>query len=218
MIRTVIFDLGGVLLDLDMNACFENMRGLGLDMNAITKSASPQEGQGAVICEGLSASGALHQYQVGKISTIDFITLIQTNCRPGTTYQEALDAWNSCLLTIPQYKLDYIKELKEKGYNVHLLSNTNDAHWKYISEQCFPVDPANYFDRLFLSQEMQLAKPNAEIFKEVLRQLAVPADECLFIDDSSENCKAAERLGIRSYNTPVRCDFREAVNELLKVG
>lgn len=214
MYTTVIFDLGGVLLDLDMDACFQNMRNLDVDINALSKSSSPED-KGAVICDGMTASGALHLYQVGKISTHDFITLIQTHSRPGTTYKEALDAWNSCLLTIPKFKLDYIRELKAKGYHVHLLSNTNDAHWKYISEQCFPEPPATYFDKIFLSHELQLAKPDPAIFQTVLTQLSIPAEECLFIDDSSENCQAAQRLSINTYNTPVRYDFRENINKIL---
>ena len=134
---------------------------------------------------------------------------------PGTTRQQVLDAWNSCLQTLPKYKLDFVKQLRNEGYATYLLSNTNDAHWKYILETSFPEPPEYYFDKLFLSQEMGMAKPDTEIYAEVLRQIGTPADECLFIDDSSANCKAAESLGIHTYNAPVHTDYREEVMNIL---
>jgi putative hydrolase of the HAD superfamily len=116
---------------------------------------------------------------------------------------------------LPKYKLEFVKQLRNEGYATYLLSNTNDAHWKYILETSFPEPTENYFDKCFLSQEMGMAKPDIEIYAEVLRQIGTPADECLFIDDSSANCKAAETLGIQTYNAPVHTDYREEVKTIL---
>lgn len=216
MVNTIIFDLGGVLLDLDMHQCFERVEALGVDMNKLSKATTEDNlGVGASICEGMSASGILHLYQIGKISTEDFIRTIQEMSKEGTTYKQVLDAWNSCLLTIPEYKLEFINELQDEGYHIFLLSNTNDAHWHYIMENCFPKPVENYFEKTFLSQEMGMAKPNTEIFKNVLNQIQVPASECLFIDDTRVNCEVAQTLGIHCYNTSVRTDFREAIRKLI---
>ena len=198
MIKAIIFDLGGVLIDVDMNRCFHNIKALGVDVDSLTKTSSESNAPVSTVCEGVTISGALHEYQIGKIPTDKFITMIQQISTPGTTRQQVLDAWNSCLLTLPKYKLDFVKQLRNEGYATYLLSNTNDAHWKYILETSFPEPAENYFDKLFLSQEMGMAKPNPEIYAEVLRQISTPADECLFIDDSSANCKAAETLGIHT--------------------
>jgi putative hydrolase of the HAD superfamily len=213
MIKTIIFDLGGVLIDVDMNRCFHNIKALGVDVDSLTKTSSESNVPVSTVCEGVTISGALHEYQIGKIPTDKFITMIQQISTPGTTRQQVLDAWNSCLLTLPKYKLDFVKQLRNEGYATYLLSNTNDAHWKYILETSFPEPAENYFDKLFLSQEMGMAKPNPEIYAEVLRQISTPADECLFIDDSSANCKAAETLGIHTYNAPIHTDWREKVRE-----
>ena len=216
MIKTIIFDLGGVLIDVDMNRCFHNIKALGVDVDSLTKTSLGSNAPVSTVCEGVTISGALHEYQIGKIPTDRFITMIQQMSNPGTTRQQVLDAWNSCLLTLPKYKLDFVKQLRSEGYATYLLSNTNDAHWKYILETSFPEPAENYFDKTFLSQEMGMAKPDTEIYAEVLRQIGTPANECLFIDDSSDNCKAAETLGIHTYNAPVHTDYREKVLNLLK--
>ena len=213
MIKAIIFDLGGVLIDVDMNRCFHNIKALGVDVDSLTRTSSENNAPVSTVCEGVTISGALHEYQIGKIPTDKFITTIQQISTPGTTRQQVLDAWNSCLLTLPKYKLDFVKQLRNEGYATYLLSNTNDAHWKYILETSFPEPAENYFDKLFLSQEMGMAKPNPEIYAEVLRQISTPADECLFIDDSSANCKAAETLGIHTYNAPIHTDWREEVRK-----
>lgn len=216
MIKAVIFDLGGVLLDLDMQGCFHNIRALGVDLDSLSKTSQQDDSeQGATICEGMSASGMMHLYQVGKVTTEDFLSMMQKVCKDGTTYQEVLDAWNSCLLTIPEYKLDFIKELRSKGYATYLLSNTNDAHWQHIVQNNFPEPVTDYFDYCFLSQEMGMAKPNADIYESVLKQVNLTANECLFLDDSHANCEAAERLGINSIVIPVRSDFRDMVRRYL---
>ncbi|MBR1668446.1 MAG: HAD-IA family hydrolase [Bacteroidaceae bacterium] len=86
-----------------------------------------------------------------------------------------------------------------------MLSNTNDAHWQDIKARCFggQENVDKYFDHVFLSQEMHLAKPNDEIFLEVLRQIGAKAEECLFIDDSTANVEAASALGFHTMKAEV---------------
>lgn len=206
-IKAIIFDLGGVLIDLNMPQCFENIQALGADLDAISKPSDNSNGNGATLCEGLTASGLMNQYQIGEVSTDEFINTIAELSKPGTTHQQIIDAWNSCLLSISEYKLDFIKELRAKGYAIYMLSNTNDCHWKYIEENSFPEPVSTYFDHCFLSQEMGMAKPNEDIYKSLLRQIPFSAGECLFLDDSKVNCTAAEALGINSINIPVKSDF-----------
>lgn len=213
MIKTIIFDLGGVLIDVDLNKCFENLEALGVDMNQF--AATDDDEDGSTVCEGVKASGIFNLYQKGLIPTREFMEDLQSKCATGTTYQQVIDAWNSCLLELPQYKLDFIKSLKTEGYTIHLLSNTNDEHWRFIEKERFQEPASNYFTHLFLSQEMHLAKPDTEIYREVLRQIDSPADECLFIDDSSVNCNAAESLGIHTFNAPILTDYRKEILSIL---
>ena len=219
MIKHVIFDLGGVLIDLDMPRCMQSFSSLGADPKALLQPASvaPAEGRAkATLCDGMVANGAMDLYQTGDISTADFIKGMLSFCHEGTTEQQVMDAWNECLLTIPAYKLDYLKQLRQQGYAVHLLSNTNEAHWQFIAEKHFGGKTEEYFSQLFLSQEMHMAKPNADIFLAVLERLGAKPSECLFLDDSQANVDAAQALGYNVYKTPLHYDFREEINNMLK--
>ena len=219
MIKHVIFDLGGVLIDLDMPRCLESFRTLGADPSVILQRPDPASAESgrakATLCDGLVANGAMDLYQTGDISTEDFVSGIQKFCHPGTTAEQVLEAWNDCLLTIPAYKLEYIKSLRAEGYRVHLLSNTNEAHWVHITEKHFGGKTEEYFDHLFLSQEMHMSKPNDDIFLAVLEQLGAKAGECLFIDDAQANVDAAKALGYNVYKAPVKYDFRKEIQNIL---
>ena len=220
MIKHVIFDLGGVLIDLDMPRCLEEFRALGADPEVLLRRPEPADaGSGkakATLCDGLVANGAMDLYQTGDLSTADFVAGIQRFCKPGTTEEQVLEAWNACLLTIPAYKLEFIKSLRAEGYYTHLLSNTNDAHWQLIAKEHFGGRTDEYFDSLFLSQEMHMSKPNADIFLSVLEQLGADASQCLFLDDAQANVDAAQALGYKVYKTPVRYDFRKDVMQILE--
>lgn len=219
MIKHVIFDLGGVLIDLDMPRCLESFRALGADPSVMLQHSAPSAEDGgkarATLCDGLVANGAMDLYQTGDISTTDFVAGIIKHCTLGTTEAQVLDAWNDCLLTIPAYKLEFIKELSKQEYSIHLLSNTNDAHWQFIAKEHFGGRAEEYFDHLFLSQEMHMSKPNADIFEAVLQQLGAEPSECLFLDDAQANVDAASALGYNVYKTPLQYDFRNEIREIL---
>ena len=201
-IRNIIFDLGGVLLDIDLIYCMQQMQALGIDLEAFEKKGmkTPSNTKAAVLGEGIVANGAMHLYQTGDISTEAFMEGVRRYCNEGTTLDQVLVAWNTCCIDIPQYRLDKLKELKQRGYRIYMLSNTNEAHWKKIVEKCFRGQKIvnSLFDQVFLSQEMHMAKPNDEIYLEVLHQIGAKAEECLFIDDSSDNLKAAAKLGFHT--------------------
>lgn len=199
MIKCVIFDLGGVLLNLDFDLCFSNFEALGMDLKQFMKRGNDDdEHKGSTLADGITSSGMTDLYQVGKISTADFLEETKRLCSPGTSMEQVIDAWNSVLLDIPQYKLDLIKDLRRKGYKTFMLSNTNESHWQLIEKKNFPEPVSHYFDDLFLSQELHLAKPGDEIYLEVLRRIGFRADECIFVDDSQANCDAAAALGIKA--------------------
>lgn len=202
MIKNIIFDLGGVLLDIDLVYCLQQMQALGIDLDAFEQKSmpTPEGTKAAVLGEGIVANGAMHLYQTGDISTEEFLEGVKKYCYEGTTREQVLEAWNTCCIDVPQYRLDKLKELKERGYGIYMLSNTNDAHWQKIVAQCFGGQKVvnSHFDHVFLSQEMRLAKPNDDIYLEVLRQIGAKAEECLFIDDSTANVEAASQLGFHT--------------------
>lgn len=205
MIKNIIFDLGGVLLDISMENAMRVLGELGFDMKAVMEKQKAMGGDGgSTMCEGVSAVGFLDDYSKGLIPTEQFMKMLQSLCRPGTSIEDAERAWNACLFTIPQHKMDIIRRL-HKEYNIYMLSNTNDAHWQYIVNNSFPddVDPYDDFDKIFLSQEMHMAKPNTDIFEQVLKEIGAPAEECLFIDDTRKNTEVAAKLGFKTYTAEV---------------
>lgn len=208
-IQTIIFDLGGVLLDIDLHYCLKQVQSLGFDLEALSTLPTPATSSAnmkpAVMSEGIVATGALHLYQVGEISTPQFIGSIQKLCSNGTTYQQVLDAWNTCCIGIPQYRLDKVQQLRQQGYRICMLSNTNDAHWQDIKARCFggQENIDKLFHHVFLSQELHLAKPNDDIYQAVLTEIGATPEECLFIDDSTPNIQAASALGFHTLHADV---------------
>ena len=123
------------------------------------------------------------------------------------------DAWNSFLVGIPAFKLDLLLELRKK-YVVYRLSNTNEIHWQWSCLHAFRYKAfraEDFFEHIYLSYEMKMAKPDADIFRKVLDETGILPNETLFIDDSEANCRTAEALGISTYTPKAHEDWRHAV-------
>ena len=110
---------------------------------------------------------------------------------------------------VPAYKLDLLMELRSK-YNTMLLSNTNEIHWLWAEKNSFAHNghqAGDFFNKIYLSYELNMVKPNADIFEYVLQDAAIDPAETLFIDDAIPNCRTAEALGIRTYAPQPREDW-----------
>ena len=107
-------------------------------------------------------------------------------------------------------ELDFLLELRRR-YTVYLLSNTNGIHWQWALRNAFSYQGhqvEDFFDRIFLSYEMKLVKPDVEIFRRLIAETGLNPSETLFIDDAESNCRAAHSLGIRTYMPLPREDWR----------
>lgn len=183
-----VFDLGGVLIQLDVKRCFqafdrlmgeENMRAvLGMDRNG--------EGVKAV---SVASKQLMADFERGVIEPDEFIAQVLQYCHPGATADDVEKAWMAMLDELPAERLQVVKSLREKGHRVYLLSNGNDLHFNYINRK-YQLD--TYFDGMFLSQEMHLAKPDPQIFEAVQAAIGNP-ENVIFIDDILANRQAAEK-------------------------
>ena len=195
-IRNIVFDLGGVLVDLDFKAAINGLQEAGF----------------ANVKEQLMAfdrGGIFQKFEVGEITADEFRTAIRENSTVTLTDEEVDALWNLMLLEIPREKLELILELRGK-YMVYLLSNTNSIHWDYVCKNAFNYRGfrvEDYFEETFLSYEMHLAKPDKAIFEKVLNDANLLAEETLFIDDSEANCKAAQEVGIHAHHYHVGDDL-----------
>ena len=141
------------------------------------------------------------QYEIGNISTSEFIQFYKS--RFSNLYDtDIIDAWNHIIKDFPRYRLDFIKRLaQKKEFKLILLSNTNALHINFIRQNiAFYDDFKNCFDAFYLSQELHLRKPNADIFEFVLKENNLDATECLFIDDTKDNTDRALQLGFHIWN------------------
>ena len=195
-IKNIVFDLGGVLVDLDFKAAINGLQQAGF----------------ANVKEQLMAfdrGGIFQKFEVGEITADEFRTAIRENSTVTLTDEEVDALWNLMLLEIPREKLELILELRGK-YMVYLLSNTNSIHWDYVCKNAFNYRGfrvEDYFEETFLSYEMHLAKPDKAIFEKVLSDANLLAEETLFIDDSEANCKAAQEVGIHAHHYHVGDDL-----------
>ncbi|WP_411031007.1 HAD family hydrolase [Spongiimicrobium sp. 3-5] len=188
MIKNIIFDFGDIFIDLDKPATQLQMMRFGY--------------------EGLSTKvlKLAMDYEQGLVTTDSFITNM-IKFFPKATKKDLIMAWNAIIRYFPDYRLEFIENLATtKRYRLFLLSNTNALHIDQVKHN-MGVEKyqrfKNCFEQFYLSHEINLRKPNAEIYQFVLRENGLEAKETFFVDDTKENTLAAERLGIRSWNLKV---------------
>lgn len=184
MIKTIIFDFGDVFINLDKEGALK----LALEKFEIDS-----------LDEELQSINAL--YEQGLITTDEFLEFYADNF-PKLSKEDLKYIWNFIIKDFPEHRLKFIKQLaKDNNHQLILLSNTNQLHINHIKEHVsFYEEFKNCFDQFYLSHEINLRKPNADIFDFVLNENNLKAEECLFIDDTLENTQTAEQLGINVWN------------------
>jgi putative hydrolase of the HAD superfamily len=196
-INTILFDFGGVLVDLDKEACLEAFKKLGVrNLNEYISN--------------YAQSGLFLQLEKGLISPEYFHEQVRKMSDRNISDEEIDDAWNQFLITIPPYKLDFLLELRKK-YRVLLLSNTNAIHFNQKGKSEFEkqgLSLNNYFDKCYLSFQLGMAKPDEDIFKHVLENEQAKAHEILFLDDGEQNIETAKKIGFTTYLVKEKEDFR----------
>ena len=187
-ISTLIFDLGGVIVDLDLPKCIQNFKDLGLEN----------------IEQYLSNFGQkdfFMRFEKGQIGIPAFRNEIRKLAGTELSDVQIDKAWCSFLTQIPVEKLHLLSELKKK-YRLLLLSNTNPLHIETAVAAEFSKTGKtmqDFFDKCYLSYEMGMVKPDVEIFEALLTDAQVKAEECLFLDDGKKNIDTAAALGIQTY-------------------
>jgi FMN phosphatase YigB (HAD superfamily) len=184
MIKNIIFDFGDIFINLDKPATYREMDKLGV----------------SEISDEISA--IYNQYEKGLMTSDDFINFYHDKF--GIKKEDLINAWNAILLDFPKERLDFLKEISaSKKYRLFLLSNTNDLHIKWVQNsvgEVFFQEFKNSFEQFYLSHEINLRKPDSEIYEFVLNENNLIADETLFVDDLKENTDSARKLGIHVWN------------------
>ena len=185
--KAIIFDFGGVLIDLDINDCKDAFkRDLGYEK--IDDVLDPCHQKGIV--------GDMEE---GLITAEEFRAAVLKDARPGARPEEVDDAFMHILAGIPSYKGQLLNHLA-KSYDIYILSNNNPIVSSHMSELFagVGVDYENVFKKSFLSFEMKALKPSEAFYKRVLEQIDCPVEDLLFIDDSQKNVDGAIAAGLPS--------------------
>lgn len=188
MIRTVIFDLGGVVITIDQQQAVARFRELGL------KDAADR-------LDPYTQGGIFGDLENGFITAEDFRRELSLLVGYEVTPQQCAYAWQGYAKELPQRNLDALLLLRENGFRVVLLSNTNPYMMEWALSDRFDGQGHSldyYFDALYLSYRLKLMKPDPEFFSRVLMEEKMLPSECLFVDDGPRNVAAASQLGINT--------------------
>ena len=184
-IKNIIFDLGNVLIPLQVKKAGEVFNSL---MNQSLSTDQFIE----------KNYDAFRQYETGKISTRAFVGAIRQHMRPEVTDDQIKEAWNMVLGDFPGHYVEMLSRLKDH-YQLYILSNTNELHAQFFETRVPGVAHlGDLFDGLHYSHVEGLRKPQPELYEKILRDNNLVPQETLFADDLEENLEAAARQGIQT--------------------
>ncbi|HET8963619.1 MAG TPA: HAD family phosphatase [Chitinophagales bacterium] len=200
--KNIIFDLGGVILNIDYDLTAKAFAGLGLDrFNQLFSKAQQEQ--------------LFDLYEKGMISSLDFRDALNNALSKPVSAATLDAAWNAMLLDLPPARLALLKKIKST-HRTFLLSNTNEIHMHWFSDslqQHYGIpDLSSYFEKVYLSYEINLRKPDPAIFHHVLNTNDLNPSETLFIDDSPQHVESSGKLGIQTHWLDVR---KEDIVDLL---
>jgi len=202
-LKAIIFDFGGVLLDLDISKTEAAMSNL-----LKTKIKAPYADKYKEVTLAL---------EKGEMQSEAFIHSIQSMCDPIPQGKEVVDAWNAMLCGWQRDRFDLLDELR-KEYKVYLLSNTNQIHLDFVIHELKTVYQIEnfeerFFDQCFYSHKMNAWKPEKDIYHQVEKAIKLNHEEFIFIDDNANNINGAKQLGWQAYLHPTNTDPRITLKE-----
>lgn len=206
-IKKIAFDFGGVIIRQNQQQAVERFKQIGL--------LDAEERLGAYTQQGIFG-----QLEEGKITAEDFRWQLSLLIGRAVTIEDCSYAWRGYCDGLPQRNLEALQRLRREGYGLSILSNTNPFMMGWALSKDFDGNGhslADYVDALYLSYQMKVMKPSAEIFRRVLEAEGVRPEELLFVDDSSHNISAAQQLGIATFQPVNGEDWTEELFQLLRL-
>ncbi|MBI3259091.1 MAG: HAD family phosphatase [Ignavibacteriae bacterium] len=199
-IETIIFDLGGVLFNINHERTRAALSALSENPEKINFSL-------------LSQNEVFNQFEAGRITSAQFRNELRSLYGISGSDSEIDSAWNAMLIGLFPDSIDMLQSLKQ-SYRIALLSNINDIHYSAIEQECLPL-----FLELhdcFLSYSLGLRKPEHEIYQHVLKAMNVIPEKTLFIDDAPQNIQTARSLGIQTYHVTSQNPLRGILKSITK--
>lgn len=188
MIKNLIFDFGGVIIHSDQSQAVRRFQEIGV------KDADKR-------LDKFQQFGIFGDLEEGRITADGFLRELSLLAGHDVRFEESTYAWRGYCVGLPQRNLDALLRLRSEGYRLLLLSNTNPFMMSWARSTDFDGQGHSvdyYFDHLYTSYEMKLAKPHADIFQKMLDDERILPEESIFIDDSDRNVATARQLGIHT--------------------
>ncbi len=185
--KILLFDLGGVLLNIDYQATITAFEKLGIPNFKELYSQANQ-------------SGLFDKYETGKISSFQFINGILDVLPKGCTANDVVHAWNTMILDWPKGRLKLLENLAST-HDLYVFSNTNELHIEKARRtltESTDLQLEDYFNTVFFSHELGDRKPNASAFQKILKIIGAKPEEVLFVDDSIQHVEGAASIGIEA--------------------
>lgn len=198
MVKNLLFDLGGVIMDIRRENCEQAFRQLGMDSIGDYLGDYGQKGPFAALEEG-------------KITEQEFRDSVRALIPRDVTDEEIDKAFNRFLTGIPLRRLEELRRLR-KDYKLYLLSNTNSIMWRQDIARYFRQEEKSledYFDGIVTSFEAKCCKPDPAIFRLVVEKCGISPEETIFFDDSKANVEAASQLGFGTRHVAPGTEFYE---------
>ncbi|MFR9524392.1 MAG: HAD family phosphatase [Rikenellaceae bacterium] len=201
-IKNIIFDLGGVVIDLDRQRCVDSFVNIGF----------PEADK---LIDFYHPADFFNKLERGLIGIDEVCEIIREQAQKPISNEAICEAYCDFLVGIPLYKLRLIESLKSRGFKIYALSNINPIVMPKVRE-LFAADGKqmeDYFDKLYLSFEMKSLKPDPEIFEMVIADSGVVASETLYLDDSELNVMAGKEFGWNVYQAKAHEDYSHLFEE-----
>jgi putative hydrolase of the HAD superfamily len=188
--EAILFDLGGVILNIDYQLTARAFEEIGLENFDELYSKAQQ-------------SGLFDQFEVGAISQQHFINELLPYLPAGTSPNKVVAAWNAMILEFPGENLNLLNKIKVKK-PIFLLSNTNEIHVQHFHRK-LALNSVNetlhpYFEKVYFSNELGMRKPHSETFDFVCKENNLSPAKTLFIDDSIQHIEGAKKIGLQTYH------------------
>lgn len=205
MIKAVVFDMGGIIVRLDMDTCIANFKQLA-------GFADIED-----YLDRFHQKGFISDLEEGKTEPEDFYRECLKHSRPGTTMETVRYCFCSLLDGLEEDSLELIRSLRGR-YPLYVLSNNNPISRAYFCEMLKKngLDPAETFEKEFYSYELKMLKPSRKIYEKVIAEVGTKPEEILFIDDAKDNIEAAGALGITTLWLRPGMKIAEEVEKFLK--
>ncbi len=203
MVKTLLFDMGGIVFIQDTAEAFRRFTEIGVDAHQFIGD--------------FGQKGIFLDLESDRISDEQFRAAVSRLVGRELTWQEVQNCWLGFLKSVPSDRLEHLLQLRKK-YRICLASNTNPFIMAYTRSDRFSGDGhgiGHYFDRLYCCYEMGICKPDKAFFTKILESEGIRPEETLFIDDSKKNIAAAESTGIKGLWVPSNQDWLPALLSVL---